>query len=154
MLGRIVVVLVDARQQEDIGIVADLARRAHQHPLGAPVEMRLRTRSRGGATGAIDHQIDTQGGPVRKLLGRIDVCDRPVPDLERRSIGDHRFRENAVVGIDLEERRQSRQVLDIRNRNRSEKIVLQARCEAPSGQSARTREFLRQPCAGRSFLLA
>ena len=106
-------------------VLTRLAGRADQHALGAAVEMRLRAGARGGAAGAIDHQVDAERAPIRQLLHRVVVGDLAPADHKAGLGGLDLFVPAAIVGVDLEQRREGRDVADIGDRDRREQVVLQ-----------------------------
>ena len=116
---------VDARQQYRIAVFALLARRADQYALGAGVEMGLGTGTRGRPPGAVDHEIDTKGLPVRQRLRRVEVRDLATADDEAAVFRGDLLGPAAVVGIDFEKRCQRRDVPDVGDGHGDKQLVLE-----------------------------
>ena len=74
---------------------------------------------------AIDHQVDAERLPVRQGLHRVEVRDFAAADGEAAVFRVTVLGPAAVVGVDLEERCQRRDVLDVGDRYRHEQIFLE-----------------------------
>src|SRR4030095_11815172 len=70
-------------------------------------------------------QIDAERPPVRQGLHRIEVGDLATADDEAAAARRDFLGPAAVVGVDLEERRQGLDILDIGNRYGDEQLLLQ-----------------------------
>ena len=64
--------------------------------------------ARRGPAGAVDHQVDAEGLPVRQRLHRVEVGDLATADDEAAVFRRDFLGPAAVVGVDLEERCQGR----------------------------------------------
>ena len=76
--------------------------------------------ARGRPAGAVDHQVDAKRLPVRQRLHRVEVGISRPPMTKPLSFAVTVLRPAAVVGVDLEERRQSRDILDVGDRHGDE----------------------------------
>src|SRR6201981_3201101 len=74
---------------------------------------------------ASDYDFDAERLPIRQTLCRFEVGDLPAADDETAIFHSDLLRPAAVVGIDLEERSQSGNILNIRDRHRNEKAPLE-----------------------------
>src|SRR3712207_5312747 len=88
--------------------------------------MRLGARTHCGTTGAVHHHVDAQLTPRRQLFHCVEVADRALANPETVLGGLNPFRPAPIIGVDREERRERRDVFDIRDRAWREKITLQS----------------------------